>query len=68
MEAAAAECVRVAVRCRPLNKLEISDGRKSIVEVDTSLQQAGASVRLKMLERVGIRSAKLQLQQYVHQV
>ncbi|KAL3141697.1 Envelope glycoprotein gp160 [Trebouxia sp. C0010 RCD-2024] len=44
MEAAAAECVRVAVRCRPLNKLEISDSRKSIVEIDTSLQQAGVSV------------------------
>lgn len=43
MEAATAECVRVVVRCRPLNKLETSDGRRPIVGVDTELQQAGSS-------------------------
>lgn len=46
MEAAAAECVRVVVRCRPLNKLENSDGRKRILEVDNELQQAGFCDRL----------------------
>lgn len=43
MEAAAAECVRVVVRCRPLNKLETNDGRKRVVDVDTDLQQVGPS-------------------------
>ena len=28
------ECVRVVVRCRPLNKQEVSDGRGQIVEMD----------------------------------
>ena len=37
---ASAECVRVVVRCRPLNKVEVSDGRKRAVNMDRQLQQA----------------------------
>lgn len=30
-----AECVKVVVRCRPLNSKETNDGRERIVEMDT---------------------------------
>ena len=36
---ASAECVRVVVRCRPLNSTENRDGRRRIVSVDSELQQ-----------------------------
>ena len=36
---AGAECVRVVVRCRPLNRSETSDGRKRIVDMDRQMQQ-----------------------------
>ena len=36
-------CVRVVVRCRPLNAKETAEGRQRIVEVD----QAAASVTLR---------------------
>ena len=34
-----AECVRVVVRCRPLNSSEVSEGRQRIVSMDADLQQ-----------------------------
>jgi hypothetical protein len=34
---ASSECVKVAVRCRPLNELEKSRGEQSIVEIDRKL-------------------------------
>ena len=37
------EAVKVVVRCRPLNKKELADGRKMIVDVDTTANE----VRLK---------------------
>ena len=37
---ASAECVRVVVRCRPLNRVEVSDGRKRAVDMDRQVQQA----------------------------
>ena len=36
---ASAECVRVVVRCRPLNSTETSQGRRRIANVDAELQQ-----------------------------
>lgn len=33
------ECVRVVVRCRPLNKKEIEDGRSRIVDMDLKAGQ-----------------------------
>jgi hypothetical protein len=37
--APASECVRVIVRCRPLNSKELADGRQTIVEVDQKAAQ-----------------------------
>jgi len=39
MAPAPAECVRVVVRCRPLNARELADGRQVIVGVDTKTAQ-----------------------------
>ena len=33
---AAAESVKVVVRCRPLGHKEVDDGRKTCVDIDTS--------------------------------
>lgn len=38
-KAAESECVRVVVRCRPLNSKEIEDGRQRIVDMDLKLGQ-----------------------------
>ncbi|CAG9463621.1 unnamed protein product [Pedinophyceae sp. YPF-701] len=37
--AASSECVKVVVRCRPLNDKEVSDGRTRIVDMDTKMGQ-----------------------------
>jgi hypothetical protein len=44
MSAAAAgsnECITVVVRCRPLNKKELDESRKSIIDVDGESRQIG---------------------------
>lgn len=33
------ECVKVMVRCRPMNQKEISNGSKNCIEIDKSLNQ-----------------------------
>ena len=33
------ECVRVMVRCRPMNTKEINMGSKNIVEIDKAINQ-----------------------------
>ena len=35
------ECIQVVVRCRPMNKKEIEENRKNIIEVDLEARQIG---------------------------
>ena len=44
--ASTAECVKVVVRCRPLNSKEVAEGRQRIVDVDTALSQVNKLVNL----------------------
>lgn len=38
------ECVKVVVRCRPMNQKEIQEQRQRIVDVDLKLGQVSTSV------------------------
>ena len=41
MSAANNECITVVVRCRPMNRKEHDENRKSIIEVDPENRQVG---------------------------
>ncbi len=55
--ASTAECVKVVVRCRPLNSKEVAEGRQRIVDVDTALSQVDKLTALQWLLRACTSSA-----------